>query len=252
MKLYKADAVVISSREMREADRVLVLYSAQRGKIRAAAHGVNKPSSRKRGAVQPFCYSSFLLYRGRELDSISQCEAIETFPGLRNDLDKISYASYIAQLVDTVIVEGNTDRRIFSLLLVTLHLLSSTSMDLELLIRSFEIKLMKFSGFKPELNCCVICGESIKAKNINFSSSAGGIICDNCKNNAGQVDSYPRGAVEVLRILLEWEITKVDRIKISTSIKKCIKKIMRDYINYYTEKKLDSMYFLDKINFYRF
>jgi len=251
MKLYKADAVVLSSREMREADRVITLFSRQRGKIRAVAHGVNKPSSRKRGMVQPFCYSSFLIYKGRELDSISQCEGIEAFPGLRADLDKLFHASYIAELVDATTMEGEANKELFALLLVTLRLMSGDSTDVEILTRAFEIRLMDISGLRPHLEGCVGCGARIESETVGFSTGAGGVVCSRCSAAAQGVKEFPRSVMEILRLLLRWDLTKLERVKVSSHTRHHLKGLMQDYINYHVEKNFATVQFLKQLQSYR-
>ena len=141
MKLYKVKAIVLSSREMREADRVLTIFSREQGKLRVVAHGVSKPASRKRGSVQPFCYTDFLLNRGREIDSVSQCQVLEIFSPLREDLTRLTYASYLAELVDNLTGEGEANQAVFALLLTCLARLAETGGDPELVARSFEARL---------------------------------------------------------------------------------------------------------------
>lgn len=250
MKLYKVDAVVLSSREMREADRVLVLFSRQLGKLRVVAHGVNKPSSRKRGAVQPFCYSSFLIYKGKDLDSIRQCEEIETFPGLRTSLETLSYASYFSELIDAIVMEGEINTEVFSLLLITLNLLSQNNHDVELLARAFELRLMDLSGFRPQLEECANCGINIKSYSIAFSNSSGGIVCSRCSISTMGVKYYQPGIIETLKLLLSWNMQKLQRIKISPTAKKHLKTLMQEYVGYYAEKKFKSMSFLEKMHAY--
>ncbi len=250
MKLYKVDAIVLRSREMRDADRILTLLSRQKGKIKAVAHGVNKPSSRKRGAVQPFCYSSFLLYRGRELDSVNQCEGIEAFSGLRADLDRISYASYLAELTDYASMEDQINGEAFFLLLTILHLISRDGADVELLTRSFEIRLLDIAGLRPHLDNCVGCGVPVESETVGFSSSTGGVVCGRCSGIAGDVKFFPRGTVEILKLLLKWDLKKTERIKVSPRVRQQLRQIMQNYISYHLEKKLATALFLEKLYYH--
>lgn len=247
MKLYKVDAVVLRSREMREADRILTLFSRQRGKIRVVAHGVNKPTSRKRGMVQPFCYSTFLINRGRELDSVNQCEGIEAFPGLREDLDKLFYASYIAELIDAVAMEGEVNEQLFALMLIVLHLMAGANTDIELLTRAFEIRLMNISGLSPHLESCVCCGAFVEPETVNFSAGSGGVVCSRCSALVQDVKKFPRSVLEVLRLLLSWDLTKLERIKVPPYTRQHLKRLMQEYLNYHVEKKIVTARFLEQL-----
>lgn len=260
MKLYKVEAIVLRSREMREADRILTLLSRQRGKLELVAHGVNKPTSRKRGMVQPFCYSSFLISKGRDLDSARQCEGIEAFPGLREDLDNFFYASYIAELADAVAMEGEVNEELFALLLMVFYLISGLSAgksnlagrdadrlssNRELLARAFEIRLMDIAGLRPELEKCTGCNSRLETGNVNFSAAAGGVVCDRCLALAPGAKTFSRGVLEILKLLLSWDLMKLGRVKVSVQDKKHLKGLLQDYMNYHLEKKIITAQFLE-------
>lgn len=245
MKLYKVEAVVLQARQMRDADRVLTLFSRQRGKIRVVAHGVDKPSSRKRGAVQSFCHSTFLLYRGREIDSIRQCEGIEAFPALRASLEKIWHAGYIVELLEASTVEEEQNEKLFFLLLNTLRLMSRQDADLGLLTRAFEVKLMDIIGLGPQLGVCVCCGAMLDI--IGFSSSEGGVLCSKCFQSVSGAERYPRGTLELLRLLLTWDQVKINRIKVSKSVRQSIKRLLQNYIKYHLERSFRLVGFLERL-----
>ncbi|MBC7106531.1 MAG: DNA repair protein RecO, partial [Firmicutes bacterium] len=95
MRSYRAEGIVLRNRELAGADRLLSLYTREYGRLRAAAYGAGKPSSRKRGPVQPFTRSEFLLGSGRDLDYVRQCTELEIFPHLRSDLESLLYAQHV-------------------------------------------------------------------------------------------------------------------------------------------------------------
>ncbi|HOV79718.1 MAG TPA: DNA repair protein RecO [Bacillota bacterium] len=243
MKLYKAEAVVLRARDYGEGDKLLTLYSREYGKIRAAAHGVSKPSSRKRGAVQPFTLARFLLRRGRELDSVSQCEGLEMFLPLREDLERIAYASYIAELVDAVTPEGEPNEPLFLLLLDALRLMPEG--DPELLARAFEIRTTAFSGYRPVLESCVNCmGDA--AGRIFFSPALGGVLCPGCR--AADVEAVPCGkaVAEILKLMLRWRPSRLRQLKVDPAIKRELREVMHQYLKFHLDKDLKSSSFLNR------
>ncbi|MDD4238122.1 MAG: DNA repair protein RecO [Desulfotomaculaceae bacterium] len=243
MKLYKADAIVLRSRDCGEGNRILVLYSREYGKIRVMAHGVAKPSSRKRGAVQLFSHTNFLIHHGRELDSVSQCEVVEMFPALRGDLGGISRASYMAELVDIFTPEGEPNEPLFLLLLTTLRLLAVK--EPELLIRAFEIKAMGLLGYSPVLNACASCGAQLQGP-LSFSPAMGGVLCSTC--NMVDPDTAPcnRGLVEILKILANWEPSRLHLLKVEGLTRKQLRTMLQKYIRYHLEGELKSAAFLSR------
>ncbi|ACV63814.1 DNA repair protein RecO [Desulfofarcimen acetoxidans DSM 771] len=243
MKLYKAEAVVLRTRELREADKLLVLYSRQHGKITVAAHGVSKPSSRKRGSVQPFCHTNFLLHKGRQLDSVSQCDGVEIFAHLRSNFELLSCASYLVELVEAFSVEGDPNEYVFLLLVSIFHLLNP--LDAELLTRAFEIKLLTVFGFRPHWESCVHCREPLSSGEIRFSPAMGGVLCQSCLEQDARALCLNRGTLETMKKLLAWEPSQLVRLKADQGVRRQLKKILRSYVDYHLEYRVKSARFLD-------
>ena len=92
---------------MGEADRLLTLLTLQRGKVRAVAKGARKPSARKTGMSNLFNCVELQIAVAREMDIVIQAQTVEPFLRLRDDLDRLSYAYYFAELVDRFVERGN-------------------------------------------------------------------------------------------------------------------------------------------------
>lgn len=243
MKLYKADAVVLRARDCGSGNKLLILYSREYGKIKVMAHGVSKPTSRKRGAVQPFTRTQFLIYRGRELDSVSQCEGIEMFSSLKGNLATISYASYLAELVDAITPEREPNRNLFYLFLETLRLMVVE--DTELLVRAFEVKAAGLMGYRPVLESCAQCQKPLGAE-IFFSPGTGGVVCSSCGPAVPDVMPCSRGVVQTLKVLLSWPLAKLHQLKVERRARNRIKYLLHEYLKYHLEQDFKSAAFLNK------
>ncbi len=243
MRLYKVEAVVLRARDCGGGDKLLTLYSREYGKMKVMAHGVAKPYSRKRGAVQPFVFSKFLLRRGRELDAVSQCEAVETFSYLGTDLGKIVFASYMAELVDALTPELVPDGELFVLFLDTLRLMADY--DDELLLRSFEIKIAALMGYRPVLDTCAGCHRPVGGE-VFFSPEQGGVLCAGCGSGDLGALACSRGLVEILKILLSWRPARLHQLKVAPRVKNQIKKILAEYLRYHMERDLKSTAFMNR------
>ena len=135
---------MIRSRNLGEADRLLTLYSYQRGKVRAVARGARRPRNRLRAGAEPFTHGDYLLFSNKGLDNISQCEIIGSFRAIREDLIKTAIGAYILELLDALTEEEEPVGDLFPFLLAVLETLSRGG-DLELILRSVEV------GFWPGL-----------------------------------------------------------------------------------------------------
>lgn len=245
MKEYLVDAIVLKSVKSREADRVITLYTRQAGKKRVVAHGVEKPASRKRGAVQPFGYSRLLLRRGRDLDTVSQGEGLEIFPALRQSLEGLAGASYLAELVDSFTPDEDPNPRVFDLLLETLGIMGG-KYDF-VAVRAFEVKLVSLLGYRPGLEACVLCGSPPDGEKACFVPHQGGIVCAKCRAGPGGGLEIRRGTLENLKALLRWETGRVYQIRLDAAASREIKEMMRRFIEYHLEKGIKSRKFEDLI-----
>ena len=205
----------------------------------------SKPSSRKRGSVQPFCYTDFLLHRGRDLDSVSQCQVLEMFSPLREDLSRLTYASYLAELVDSLTGEEEANRAIFHLLCTCFSLLAKPA-DSELVVRSFEARLAVLLGYEPRLDACVQC-QGVIAGQVVFSSGAGGVLCPDCREAGGDGIYIDRGTLEALKLLLCWEPAKAVRLRPGPDMRRKLRQVLQGYLQYYLERKSRSMRFFEDI-----
>lgn len=243
MKLYRVDAIVLKSIECGNGNKLLILFSRECGKMKVMAHGVTKPFSRKRGSVQPFTYTRFLICRGRELDSVSQCEGIEMFPFLRHGLGIIGYASYLTELVLLLTPEGEQNEPLFRLMLETMRLLEEG--EAEILTRSFEIKAAGLMGYRPVLDGCAHCEKPLTGR-LFFSARTGGSLCESCGAEDPQAIQVSRGMVETLKALLNWPQDRLRQLKISSADRKQIKNLLYEYLKYYLERDLKSVSFLNR------
>lgn len=179
MALRHDQGIVLRSYPFGEADRVVVLLSANNGKLRTVAKGVRKTKSRFGGRLEPFTHVDLVLYEGRNLDTITQVTVIETFAGLRNDLDRVLAAGTMVEAVDQVVVENESSVRAFLLLQRGLRTLEGSTDVHPDLLASFLLKVADVVGVTPALSSCASCGRDGPLAKFNFA--AGGALCDRCR-----------------------------------------------------------------------
>jgi len=203
--LYKAEGVVLRSRNLGEADKIVTFFTHTRGKVEAVAKGARRPRSRLLGPTQLFTHGRYLFFEGKNLDTISQGEIVQPFRSLREDLDRMAYASYAAELVDRSTEPGDRHEGLFPLLVAVLGLLAEGN-DLALTVRYFELQLLAELGFRPRLEGCVRCGGP---KAPYFSLDLGGLLCDACRPADPQAVRLGDEAVHALRFLERAEPERV-------------------------------------------
>lgn len=245
MKDYKTEGIIIRVRDYNEADRMVTIFTRDLGKVQAIAKGCRKQKSRKRGTIQLFTYADFVLYRGRNLDTITQCEGKESFGALREDLDRMAYGAYITELLDGFVTAGEPHKDVFYLTLVCLHLL--TVEEPELVTRVFETRIMNLLGYRPNLDDCVNCGSALTGSRVAFSSRMGGSLCKICAHKDLEAISCTMGTLNMLKQLSIWDLKRLRVLKVSGDIKKEIGQIMKLYIGQRVEKKIKSASFLQSL-----
>jgi DNA repair protein RecO (recombination protein O) len=178
----KTEAVVLRSIRYGEADRILHLYSAQRGRIGAIAKGARKPRSRFGGRLEPFFRLDMLLHEGRsELLTVTGVSTVDGYPRLRASGAALDAAARACDAVLRLLDSAEPNPPAYNLLCRYLALLddpASSGASLETAL-SFRVKLALAAGFAPELTACARCGEADHL--VGFSGAAGGVVCAACE-----------------------------------------------------------------------
>lgn len=249
MRLYKADGVVLKSRDYQEAAAFLTLYTRKQGKIYAIAKGVRKQKSSLRGGVQQFYRSHFVLYRGRELDTVTQCESVETFPFLYQDLTRLSFASHIVEVLDKITPEREPCEPLFYLLVGCLRMMRNA--DPCLVARAFEIRMVTELGYGPSLTSCLSCHRPTGQRGGWFSARGGGIICPSCKGTYADEENdltwLSPASVATMATLVRMKLGMLPRIKCPEECLQDMGKVMKSHIEFRAERKLHSLEVLNSI-----
>jgi len=245
MALYRTDAVVLGHRNLGEADKVLTLFSPDKGKIHVVARGVRRPRSPILAGTQLFCYSNFLILENKSLDSISQCEIKESFFRIRQSLEAVAYGLYFAELLRASTPLEDKNKQLFDFFLKTMYLLQESE-NPEVLSRIYEIKLLALNGFTPELFRCVNCGK----KNfdiIYFSPSMGGILCRDCIEKDKKAVNITTDTLNVMRKMLTKTYEELEDIEIKEYTKQQLQEILELFIEYHIDKKLKTTQFIKDV-----
>lgn len=182
MPTYKVTGINVASFPLGEADKVLTIFSAERGLVRAVAKGSRKPGSKMTGRADVLNVNQLLIATGKSLDIITQAETLETFQPLRGDLVRLSYCLYYAELTHSFgqgLAEESAS--FFEFLVDSIHLQSEAKLDAARLCMEFELQTLDLLGYKPELTVCVSCRTVLSEYNLaGFHNELGGVVCERC------------------------------------------------------------------------
>lgn len=175
--------LVLKEIKQRETDRILTLLSPGHGIITAYARGSLRPNNKLFSASGLFCYSEWTLHEGKNMYSVDEATPIEVFFGLRNSIEAVSLASYIAELLKIYSPVGEEATSLLKLALNSFYLLSENKMPPVLVKAVFELRSLAESGFMPDLDSCRQCGNG--AGPMCFNPREGALVCAGCTAETG-------------------------------------------------------------------
>jgi len=198
---YKTEAIVLRSIRYGEADRVLHLYSATRGRINAIAKGSRKPRSRFGGRLEPYFRLDLVLYPGRgDLATVTSAATVAAHPDLRSNGPALMAAARGCDAVLRLCDSEEANPPAYNLLCRYLALLDGQEPPSGVspfpavdgaagraTALAFRLKLALAAGFSPELSSCARCGESDGL--VGFSGAAGGVVCAACERGGFELSS---------------------------------------------------------------
>jgi DNA repair protein RecO (recombination protein O) len=184
----KTEGIVLRSLRYGEADRVLHLYTPDRGRVGAIAKGVRRARSRFGGRLEPFFRLDLVLYEGRgDLLTVTGAETVAAHPRLREDAAALDGAARACEAVARVFADGEPHAGVYHLLANELALLDRDPPRAgRANALAFRVKLLLAAGFAPQLAACASCGE--RDHLVGFSGAAGGVVCAACEGSAFALD----------------------------------------------------------------
>lgn len=185
---FKTEAVVLRSIRFGEADRVLHLYTAARGRIGAIAKGSRKPRSRFGGRLEPFFRLEMVLHEGRgDLSTVTGVHTVNAYASLRASGPALGAAARGCDAVLRLLDSSEPNPAAYNLLCRYLSLLDSEDAAGLRTALAFRLKLALAAGFAPELNACARCGEADGLT--AFSGAAGGVVCGACQRDGFEISA---------------------------------------------------------------
>jgi DNA repair protein RecO (recombination protein O) len=234
----KARAVVLSSRPLGEADRIVRLFTRELGRVDAVVKGVRKTTSRWGGRLEPFNVVDLLLHPGRSLYTVTQAQLVDVFARLREDREGLSAAAIVCEAAAGLTPEHEPEERVFALLRNTLRELdggiSGRAVQSPLVLGAL-LKLLYEAGYLPVLEHCAACGSGGRA--LGFSAARGGLVCGDC---AGEAVPITPEAVEALADALSRPLAELRELPASSAAGEALRDVHQLYA-YHTGSRLRAL-----------
>jgi len=192
--LYRDTAVVLRSYKLGESDRIVVLLTEEHGKVRAVAKGVRKTMSKFGARLEPMSHVRLLLAQGRELDIVSQAEAVESLAPMVADLDHMTAGIAVLEAADQMSLDREPNPGLYRMVVGALRTIGDRGSAL--VVPAFFWKLLAAEGVRPELDVCVRCNEPGPV--VAFDMDQGGVLCRTCRTGAPLSEE----ALDLMRMIL--------------------------------------------------
>lgn len=179
-RAYKTPAIVLRGRTYGEADRILTLYTGERGKIDAIAKGARRTKSHLAGRLEFGNEVLLGMHRGRNLDVVVSADILQPHWQRLVQPERFAAANLIVELIDAFCEPDLAQPEIYALLTAALSAVGQSDDPLALLPR-FSMRLLDALGLAPPVDVCVHCGGSLEGHGAWVDAEHGGFGCEGCR-----------------------------------------------------------------------
>ncbi len=241
MKIESLEGIVLSETNYSESSKILNVLTEKYGVIGIMSKGCRNMKSKLRGVSRKLLYGTFhIYYKEKGLSTLIGVDLINSFKNIMQDLEKISYASLVLDLV-TQVKKQSDDSNIFILLKDTL-LKMEAGLSPFVLTNILELKLLEYLGVKPNIDSCSICGSS-KAI-VTLSADSGGYVCKNCHTTEPFVKEQ---TIKMIRMYNYVDIKNITKLDVAENVSKEINDFLTSYYEKYTGIYLKSKNFIKQL-----
>ncbi len=247
LRTYRAEALVLKSVPLGEADLLVTLFSREAGKVRAVAKGARRSTAKLVGHLEPLTVTRLALSRGRSLDVINQAETLDNFTPLKTNLTAVTRGLQVAELVDGFGSEASPNEPLYQLALSTLAAVGRSPDD-ELPLLHFQLHLLAVSGLMPELQDCVECRREIEPDRHRYSADGGGVFCPDCTPDQAGLRPLSLRALKVLRLLARSHAADLPSLRLDPVLTQELKAILTGTVQYWLDKEIRTNSFLNHLS----
>jgi DNA repair protein RecO (recombination protein O) len=239
--IVKTEAIVLSAMKYRDTSKIVRLYTREFGKISVIAKGARNGKSKFRSALEPMSHVSTVIYKtdNRDLQLLSQCDAIESFRHLSEEMEKMYAVMTAIELVNVVSREEETNETLFDLLLNHIRIVNTATNHSVVALYYFEMKLLELLGFKPELSFCVYCEEGMDRKREekrSYALARDGILCAECSDGSSASDKISLGTLTTLQRLQQANsVESLMNLHFSHLINQEVRRSLRQHLRTHVE-----------------
>ena len=182
MEEIKTKGIVIKATDFKDSDKIVTIFSADYGLIKARVRGVKKAKAKLAFAVQPFALIEFLLTEKGGFYTVINATSVDQFFNITLDFDNYIFMLGMLEVCEKTVKQNDPQKELFLLLLNSLKLVCYDNVSSMNVFIKFMLESLKVLGFHLEINRCACCGEILSNKMFPFSYDYNGMLCGKCSN----------------------------------------------------------------------
>ena len=241
-------ALVLRGVDYKESDKILTLLTADMGKVTASARGCRKKGSPIAAGCQLLCWSEMVLYEYQGRWVVKEATTEREFRGVREDLEKLALACYLAEVTETLALEELPSPELLSLILNSLHGLEKLNKPQSLIKAAFELRAMCLAGYEPLLDGCAVCGCD-EVSEPRFHLREGVLHCAPCRGGMGDGISMPldEGALQAMRHIAWGDPKRLFSVAVGEESLKRLSDLTEAYLHTQLERGFHTLDFYKSI-----
>ena len=215
---YQSSGFVLEKKDIREADRIFTFYTKEFGKLKFLAKGARKIKSKLRGGLKLFAFSEIEFIQGKGYKTLTDSVIKNELAGISGSLIKLKTAHKIAEVLNNLIKEEDSDKKIWELLKNTLEELNncqSKTGTCRLIYYYFFWNLIDFMGIKPSICDCVLCQKKLSLPPFYFSPRQGGTLCKKCFKETQDYININLETIKILKLIFKRDWNFLLRVKLN-------------------------------------
>lgn len=212
MKELKVKGIVIKAIDYKDSDKLVTIFSAELGLLKAKVRGVKKDKAKLAFAVQPFALIEFVLFDSNGFYTVKTATSIDQFFNITLDFDNYILMLAVLELAEKTIKENNPEPELFMLIISALKSVAYDNASPMIVFIKFMIEALKHLGYNLEIDSCAVCGDKLSDKIFPFSYEYNGMICAKCSNKNEYLE-LTKGEFQILKNINSTSISKLANLK---------------------------------------
>jgi DNA repair protein RecO (recombination protein O) len=248
--LIKTEAIVLAAMKYRDTSKIVTFYTKEYGKLKGIAKGARTAKNKFGSALEPMTYSMLVIYKKehRDLHLISQCDAIKSFKNLSDNLERMTAALAVIELIHQVTHHEERNPALFDLLYETMDALNTSSKNCISYLQAFRFRLAALFGYAPDFEICSTCGNPLmnggSEKQFAFQIARGAVFCNRCitpsdssvqREEDDAFISISTQVLQIVRRLIHAQMNSLGNLEFDVQVGNQIDELLRLYLRFHFE-----------------